>query len=429
MNGDQVSVTGFDFADNYVGTVTENGNVTYRGNKLVISFTVSPKAGFLGGNNVYTNTSAGVYENKDAAKPVFEFNRPQVNVPIDPVTVKPEDKNVYLLSDVELDALKNGAIVMVGKVPLNLTANNYGLETWQNEYVDITVAIKDKDGNVISDDLADLKDDVTYTVEVTVKPKTDGTGASGTANSMTGKSGSDDAAINVYKPELTYQDSKVFYGDNLPTNFDTYNRTATKWKHGETEANDSKMGDAPALTITYTPDANKIDENNKIASTEDIQVKATVKIGSEDVTTYTIFAHTACAEGVTCGWNETTLDGDPAFLLHVKTATLKITKEGADGNKNEGFIFEVKGPNNLTFRVSVKDNGTVTITGLPLGEYTVTEDEGWSWRYKAENSGKVELTETAYEGSVTIKNAKDNPYLLDGSAYAQNNSKSSAAGN
>ena len=427
VNGDQVSVTGFDFAKNWCGTEKNNGTTTYRGNKLVISFTVSPKAGFLGGNNVFTNTSAGVYKNAEATTPVLEFNRPQVNVPIKDVIVTPEGKNVYLLNGVTLDELKTGATVTVGKVPLDLSKENYGLEAWQNQYVDITVAITDKNGNPVPAELADLTDDTTYTVTVTVTPKPADANSDG--EPATEQKGSGTAKINVYKPELTYKDSEVFYGDNLPTNFDTYNRTATKWKHGETEANDSKMGDAPALTITYTPDANKIDENNKIASTEDIQVKATVKIGSEDVTTYTIFAHTACAEGVTCGWNETTLDGDPAFLLHVKTATLKITKEGADGNKNEGFIFNVTGPNNLTFRVSVKDNGTVKITGLPLGEYTVTEDEGWSWRYKAENSGKVELTETAYEGSVTIKNAKDNPYLLDGSAYAQNNSKSSAAGN
>ena len=433
VNGDQVSVTGFDFAGNYVGTVTENDKVSYRGNKLVISFDVVTKPGFLGGNNVYTNTSAGVYENKDAPDPVLVFNRPQVNVPIDPVTVNAAGKDVYLLTDVSLDALKNDATVDVGGVPLDLSKANdaekpYGLEKWQTEYVNIKDEIKDKDGNVISTDLSALTDDATYTVAVTVTPEP--AGANSVGEPATAREGSGKANIKVYKPELTYKDSEVFYGDTAPDDTELVkNLTETKWKHGETEADTSKMGDAPALTITYTPDANKIDENNKIASTEDIQVKATVKIGSEDVTTYTIFAHTACAEGVTCGWNETTLDGDPAFLLHVKTATLKITKEGADGNKNEGFIFNVTGPNNLTFRVSVKDNGTVKITGLPLGEYTVTEDEGWSWRYKAENSGKVELTETAYEGSVTIKNAKDNPYLLDGSAYAQNNSKSSAAGN
>lgn len=427
VNGDQVSVTGFDFAKNWCGTEKNNGTTTYRGNKLVISFNVVVKDGFLGGNNVYTNTSAGVYENANAAKPVLEFNRPQVNVPIKDVTVTAADKDVYLLSEVKLDALKNGATVKVGDVPLDLSKANdadkpYGLETWQNEYVDITVKITDKDNNVISSDLSALTDDATYTLAVTVSPKTDGTGASGTA--ATAQSGSDEANIKVYKPELTYKDSEVFYGDAVPTDFNTNNLTATKWKHKDIEANTSKMGPAPALTVTYTPDSNKIDENNKIASTEDIQVAATVKIGDTDVTGKTTFLHTACNPA--CGWNETTLDGSPAFLLHVKTATLTITKTGADGDKNEGFIFKVEGPEN--FRVSVKDNGTVKITGLPLGTYTVTEEEGWSWRYTATAPAEAELTKTKPYGYVTIENKKDQLYLLDGNAYVQNISKP-AAGN
>ena len=211
------------------------------------------------------------------------------------------------------------------------------------------------------------------------------------------------------------------------------NLTETKWKHKGTEANTTTMGAAPTLTVTYTYDSSNI-ADGKINSKEDIPVNATVEIKSTDVTgestdvtVNTTFLHTACVPD--CGWKETTLDGSPAFLLHVKTATLKITKEGADGNKNEGFIFEVKGPNNLTFRVSVKDNGTVTITGLPLGEYTVTEDEGWSWRYTATGSAQAELTEAKPDGEVIIQNAKDKSYLLDGNDYKQNNFALLSAGN
>ena len=120
-----VSVTGFNFSENWCGTVNDNGTTTYRGNKLVISFTVSPKEGFLGGNNVYTNTSAGVYENSTATEPVKTFNRPQVNVPIKQITVTAQDQNVYLLADVTVDALKEATTVKVGTVSLDLTADNY----------------------------------------------------------------------------------------------------------------------------------------------------------------------------------------------------------------------------------------------------------------------------------------------------------------
>lgn len=431
VNGDQVSVTGFDFADNYVGTVTDNGSVSYRGNKLVISFTVSPKAGFLGGNDVYTNTSAGVYESANAQNPVLTFDRPQVNVPIDSVTVKPADKNVYLLGTVTAAQLQEGATVKVGDVPLDLSKAGdaeepYGLKPWQTEYVKIKVQITDKDDKEVTTPLSQLKDDTTYTITVTVTPNSDGKNASGTA--ATEQKGSGTANINVYKPELTYKDSEVFYGDAVPADTElAKNLTETKWKHGTSEAT-ADMGTAPDLAITYKPEASKIDENNKIASTEDIQVAATVKIGDTDVTGSTTFLHTACAEGVTCGWSETTLDGDPAFLLHVKTATLIIQKSGASGT-NEGFIFKVEGPEN--FRVSVKDNGTVKITGLPLGEYTVTEETGWSWRYQSvsiSDNGTVNLTEDSDTATVKVTNSNKNTSLLDGNAYVQNIS-APAAGN
>lgn len=204
ISGDQVNVTGFNFSENYVGTVTEGDSVTYRGHKLVISFKVQPKAGFLGGNEVYTNTSAGIYENNTAENPLLTFDRPTVNVPIKDVTVTAKDKNVYLKGEVTADQLKDGAEISVGNVKLDLSKATdadkpYGLDPWQAEYVDITVAVKDKDGNVISDKLDNLTEDTTYTIKVTVTPKTTGsTGSAGTP--ATEKSGENTPAANAHVP-------------------------------------------------------------------------------------------------------------------------------------------------------------------------------------------------------------------------------------
>ena len=118
INGDKVDVTGFNFSENWCGTETTNGQTTYRGNKLVISFPVTVKDGFLGGNGVYTNTSAGVYENGDATEPMFEFERPDVDVEIKDITVTAKDKNVYLLGDLTADQIKSGATAKVGDVEL-----------------------------------------------------------------------------------------------------------------------------------------------------------------------------------------------------------------------------------------------------------------------------------------------------------------------
>lgn len=426
VEGDTLNVTGFDYNANFISENAKSDGS--HGKKLIIEFTVQPKEGFLGGNDVPTNgATSGLYENGSAETALETFPIPTVNVPIKDVTVDAVDKNVYLLSEVKLDALKNDATVKVGDVTLNLSKANdaekpYGLEKWQTEYVNIKVEIKDKDGKVISTDLSGLTDDATYTLAVTVSPKTKGTNASGTPASA--QSGNDEANIKVYKPELTYKDSEVFYGDPVPTDFNTNNRTDTKWKHGNDVAT-ADMGTAPALSVTYTPEASKISDG-KINSTQDIQVAATVKIGSEDVTTYTTFVHTPCDPA--CGWNETvTPNGNPAFLLHVKTASLIIYKRG-DVTANEGFIFKVTCPDGSIVTVSAPGGGEVTITGLPLGEYLIVEDSDWSWRYE-DRQGTVTLSKGNINGEITFQNKKDNPNLLDGNAYVQNISKPAVAGN
>ena len=265
ISGDQVNVTGFNFSENYVGTVTEGDSVTYRGHKLVISFKVQPKAGFLGGNEVYTNTSAGIYENNTAENPLLTFDRPTVNVPIKDVTVTAKDKNVYLKGEVTADQLKDGAEISVGNVKLDLSKATdadkpYGLDPWQAEYVDITVAVKDKDGNVISDKLDNLTEDTTYTIKVTVTPKTTGsTGSAGTP--ATEKSGENTPAANIYvfKPELTFKDSTAYYGETVPANNDyssNYVANSEKWKNGGKYSTDDgvqMIGTKPTLDITYTP--------------------------------------------------------------------------------------------------------------------------------------------------------------------------------
>lgn len=373
----QVSVTGFDFADNWCGVETQtDGTEVPRGHKLVISFEVVPKDGFLGGNDVFTNANAAIYANSTAQLPVATFERPQVNVPIQPVTVTAAEQNVYLLGGVTADQLKAGATASVGGVSLNLNADNYGLEAWQTEYVDITVSVTDENGNVITN-LSDLKDDVTYSVAVTVAPKT----ASTAADAATEQTGNSTASVNVFKPELTFKDSEGYYGDTAP-DFDS-NLTNTVWKHGETEANTDAMGAAPELTLTYTPDTDAV-VDGKINTRTDFGVAASVKIGDTDVTEHTGFHHTSC-EGKTCALPE-----GKAFLLHVSTCSLTISKTVTGQNNGQSFVFTVKDANgNVITTVAVKGGASKTITGLPIGTYTVTEDTQWSWQYNLTSGNDV----------------------------------------
>lgn len=420
VDGDQVSVTGFDFSENWCGTETDaQGNSTVRGNKLVISFEVSPKSGFLGGNEVITNASAGIYENGSAQTPVMTFEQPKVNVPIQDVTVTATDKNVYLKGEVTADQLKDGSEISVGDVKLDLskatdTDKPYGLDPWQTEYVDITVTVKDKDGNVISDKLDNLTDDTTYTVEVTVTPKTTGsTGSAGTP--ATEKSGKNTPAanINVFKPELTFKDSTAYYGESVPANNNySGNKVGSEtWKHGDTASTDAgvtMLGIKPTLDISYTPDESKL-EGGKYTK-QDVPVSATVKIGTENVNEHTTFVHQDCDPA--CGWTAPANPGAPAFLIHIQTCTLRITKQGGAGD--ESYVFDVYKDGKKYSEVTVWGNSTEILVELPIGTYTISENQGWSWRYYANNGSSTELTAQNPTGSITCVNTKNNNQWLNG---------------
>lgn len=413
IDGNSVSVTGFNFSDNYVGTVTNNGIVTYRGHKLVIRFSVKPQPGFLGGNNVPTNAGAGVYENKDSETPIREFPQPTVNVPIQPVTVAAQDYNVYLLGGLTASQLQSGSTVQVGSIPLDLTKatdpdHPYGLEPWQTAYVDITVSITGPDGSPVTD-LAQLRADTSYAVSVTVSPKTEpqadvsGTPASEQTGSATGK-------VNVFKPTLTYEDGTVYYGDTFDRTTLPGYCTSTRWFHGTTEDTTVPMtGAEPKLNSGYSYDTTLLTDT--VDTKQNIPVKATISIGDTNITADTTFLHTDCA-GET--WSHTS--GDPAFLLHVRTCALTVTKTGgADG---EPYVFTVYRNGNPYTQVTVVGNSSITIYELPVGKYTIEENTGWSWRYDAtydpDKPDGCTLTAGHNSGSITCTNTLKNDRWLNG---------------
>ena len=351
-NTNTVSVTGFDFNKYYVADKQHEG--TY-GKKLIIEFSVQRKPGFVGGNNVPTNgDTSGVYTEKGVSAGLFDV--PKVNVPIIAPELAGQDCHVYYL----------------GTQPTpEQMCTPYDTAGSDFSFVKVSYTTS---GSV------DMTQDGSYTVTATVSPKeeaaSDSAGASAQPATATVTS-----TVYVYKPELTFKDSEGYYGDTAP-GFDG-NLTATVWKHGETEANTAVMGAAPALTLLYTPDEGAI-VDGKINARQDIGVAVTVKSGDQDVTNATTFLHTNCA-GKTC-----TLPDGKAFLLHVNTCSLTISKTVTGQNNGQSFVFTVKDANgNVITTVAVKGGASKTITGLPIGTYTVTEDTQWSWQYNLTSGNDV----------------------------------------
>ncbi len=412
-----VEVTGFNFKENWCGTETgADSNITYRGNKLVISFKVVPKPEFLGGNKVPTNALAGVYEKANDREPMFPFPVPKVDVPIKKIKVTAENKNVYLKGGVTADELKKGLTIeaydennQANKVKIDLSEPNYGLQTWQNAFVnDIIIEVVDKSGNVITG-INDLTDDSTYTVSVKVSPKYEGT--------ATEESGNGSGTINVFKPELTFKDGEAYYGDTVITDF-TGNKVAEVWKHDNTSSTDDGVtiiGNKPELKMEYAPDKTKLADGKY--TKQDLPVKATVKIGDLDVTDKTTFVHQDCDPK--CKWDTPTKPGDPAFLMHIKTCELKITKNG--GAEGEPYVFTVMKDGTKYSEVTIVGNASVTISELPVGTYSIVEDTGWSWRYTPSYSEPVTLSSASWNDTLTCTNKQTNDkWLNEFSAVVKN---------
>lgn len=408
-----VSVSGFSYKENWCGP---SSNGFHNGKKLIIQFNVTAKDGFLGGNDVPTNVeTSGIYDKEDKAVKYFK-EVPTVNVPIKEVKVTAEDKNVYLLGSVTTDQLKTGATVTVkcgdkcGKVKLDLSKadDNYGLAAWQNAYVDIEAGIKDQDGKALTNGYTGLTEDTTYIVSVAVKPNDPGTTTPEKGEAATEKSGTATGTINVFKPELTFKDSEAYYGAEVPDL--KGNLTKTEWKHNDTVDTAAAMtGEKPVLTITCTPDADKV-KDNKINTKQDVGVDVTVTLNNTSVTDKTTFQHTNCT-GQTC-----TLPEGKKFLIHIKTCTLTITKEG--GATDEPYVFDIyKDNDNKKYsEVTIRGNGNETLYELPIGTYTIQEDTGWSWRFKADDNGKATLSAEADAGKITCTNEqkKDKDKWING---------------
>lgn len=81
---------------------------------------------------------------------------------------------------------------------------------------------------------------------------------------------------------------------------------------------------------------------------------------------------------------------------------LTIEKKAANGSKidrNQTFVFRVKGED-VDMQVVITGANTQVIKNLPVGDYTITEDTSWSWKYKPVDSDTRQLEAESIENGV-----------------------------
>lgn len=398
-----LKVSGFDFKENWCGSKIDlQGNTTYRGQKLIIEFTVKVRDGFLGGNNVPTNVGKtdGIYD-KDG-KLVDEFPLPAgVDVKIPNVTVSAVDKNVYL-TQVPTDAQrKEDAAATCNGVDLLDKSAYTGANAWKAKFVTISTTTAIAPANF------DATADGTYTLTAKVEPTKTGT--------ATAKSATATGKINVFKPDVTFKDSQITLGEtaDYAANYDS-----VVWKHEATNKKDTDVtmiGTAPELKYSYDRAADAFQQDTPV------KVSA-VKIGDTVVTSHVTFYREACSIKADCP--STTVEvknGADNFIVHVKSLSLKISKTYNNMlDPNQSAVFVVTGPNG-TFEVVIHGTGSVTINGLPVGSYTVTEKNTWTWRYTDTTEQTVALAKNDTTKTVSFTNTLNKPYWLTGGAWCDNN--------
>ena len=237
-DGKTISVSNFNYAENWVGTeTTDGGRPTYRGKKLIIEIPIEVRDGFLGGNGVLTNgDGSGVYENKTKDKPLEEFVSPDVDVAIGEVIVTPADKNMYLSGSLSVEQVLQGMQVSVGGENLDIAEPNYGLEPWQNAYVSFDGGSENLSG------FTNLDADKPYSVTVTVEPIYSGT--------VEAVNGTGEADILVFKPYATFVDSTIYQGNSA--DYAVNEPGSVTWKHGDTVSTSVTMtGSEPSVDYSY----------------------------------------------------------------------------------------------------------------------------------------------------------------------------------
>ena len=487
-DGRTVSVTNFNYAENWVGTETAaNGNVTYRGKKLLITIPIEVRDGFWGGNQVVTNgDGSGVYEDSSANTPIEEFVSPTVDVAIHVPAIEAHNQVIYYGNE----APAGDVLITHEAVPS---------EFWKVAYVDVETPAVGTVSNTANG---------SYTGTMTVTPINEGTYnevvVSATAN------------VNILVPTATHSDITIYQGNTPEFN----NCSDITWV--DIESGDeitATMGEAPDVTVTYSPaadtenafvDCTPVTPTVAIEGTDysealdafDVHViipKVTVNLtddqhyyGAEytktDVTGYTtdfewtkeLNGHTdiPAAQGnppqdyevslkyftdsakenelssfvmpnadtpiyvkayhggeeivdatfkTTCDVDDCADHNNGYFTVHPLTCSLTITKSGWQTiDSNESFIFTLNGDNTAfpinDLKVVVHGNGTVRVDNLPVGTYTATEDESWSWRYEVdETKSDMEVTlADSTVGKIYATNSRIEKLWLDFTTWCKN---------
>ena len=403
-----VSVKGFDYTGNFVNAEGKSGK------KLVLTFTIRPIQGFMGGNGVPTNnvTQSGVF-----AKGELVENLPDPgtkNVPLADIALTVPDKSMYLSQTLTEAALLEGAeVTLKGEStgsPLPLTSAEQEKD-WRFDFVTLTVAASEPDTWESCENF-----NVTATLASKENPRNTSTATA-------------EPTVHVFRPtvHVTANDVWADYGQSidLKTWCVAENFTAD-WACKDENAQ-RPSGDAPVISdLAYTFD---LVGNGIYTTTEDDAE------GKITALTYKVGGYTDNNLAWAVTYPEKSNAGEH-FTIHINRFDLNVSKTwtGADCYKQSAIFNLSTGDNKaMTTQFSLSPEtgkDSTTVHSLVCGKnYTLTEDTLWAWRYTASSKGSVTPGEHAVisktaptidPARVSFTNTLENSFWFDAASFVSN---------
>ncbi len=338
-NGKTVSVTDFDYSNNYCAP-------GHAGQKVVIEFDVEPIDNFLGGHDVPTNLGSSALEDKNGTT-VETLPYPEVDVDlVKDLTV--HDQYIYYTNEADLEKLFDVSPYAQGLT--NDFANlKYELidpdaeEGAEPVFVYTVDAGKDVgesslEGENKANQYPVLEENKTYQVKITVSTNDD------VAADRESVEDTKDATVYVYKPTLTVKDTEKEYQDAVAGVDLNENRVSVEWKaEGTDQAAPSE--NVPTLEyeffdLTNDPKTAVTDPtSHSMTETTDYNVEVTIK--GHDFYYQTELPYYVKADGTTVLVSEYT--GDKSDLVPV--TYIEVDEEG-----NETTVTQTDDEGNVVYQ-------------------------------------------------------------------------------
>lgn len=418
IEGNKIQVSGFDYASNFVANDATNGRA--RGKKLVLKFSSDVKEDFIGGNQVVTNGSNSGFYLPESDTPSRRFVMPKVDIPLRFDTVI-NNVGQYYQTKTALNELvsNNGGSFLINN-------QSYNLDGINNQYVDIIYQIKRANGQEIEYQIKagettinktleeislQLAADETVNYQVSVVPVNAGSRQSLVIN----KTGT----IYVWYPKFKLTNETIYLGETTDL---TQRYGLVEWYHDHPAAVKPKRiltADDFQYGLTLSQGTVLSEDKSQYQPTEDsiVTVVPYIRQSADCLPT-----NTDCFMSLLS--DKTIFDSgnnNNTFTIFVIPLQLTISKQVENPDENQSFIFQVTADNGYQQTVVVQGNGTVTLTGLAIGNYTVNEDQQWSYRYQAvDGQQTIKLDADTTHGQIRVVNRKDNDQWLSGENYAIN---------